>query len=462
MLLQTNLLTQLADKGLQLAVIVPDKDDPSLKPLQAHDSITLFDGASDLGFWQRQWKTFRKYALQDITANPALYEKYYYDISKDKPLAVKLRARLGMLITNLIGKSVKRRNYFRNKEKKWLRSNKLGSLLNDINPKVLVATYPMMSPEDQLLLAAHNQGRQRIIHLLSWDNITSKGVFPALADRYIVWGPIMKNELVEHYGVNEDNIRAFGVPHFDFHVEVRHREHTRELLKEYFGLDPDRPFAMMTLSAPRFAPREIDIARRLADEVDKGRFGDLQLLVRPHPQNVSGRYKDDEWLDILAYIDSLSSCYVNYPRMTEGATLPWSTRREDMIRLSVALKHCAIAINSGSTTAVEALIFDRPVIFTSFDADEDRPYWYSSRRMMDYTHLKKLTSKGGIDITYSEEKFYDKIDEALAHPDAKQSLRKSTLMDQLINDNGTATKDIVDFLHEYVTDKEFEQVATSK
>ena len=75
MLMQTGLLRGLAARGLRVALLVPDADDPTLAPLRRLDGLEIRSVSAQLGPAQRQWTTMRKYCLQDIRDNPALLEK---------------------------------------------------------------------------------------------------------------------------------------------------------------------------------------------------------------------------------------------------------------------------------------------------------------------------------------------------------------------------------------------------
>ena len=115
-------------------------------------------------------------------------------------------------------------------------------------------------------------------------------------DYYLSWGPVMSEELAKCTACDSDRIFECGVPHFDEHKRLVDISYRSTVLRQ-LGLDPDRPYLLFGMSAPIFAPREIDIVEWLAEQVNGGRFGgDLQLIIRPHPQNVAGDMADPSWL----------------------------------------------------------------------------------------------------------------------------------------------------------------------
>jgi len=75
--------------------------------------------------------------------------------------------------------------------------------------------------EAKFLYAAKKKKATTLIHLLSWDNITSKGIFPVIPDQFILWGKVMYQELKEYYGTADEAVHICGVPHFDNHIRVK-------------------------------------------------------------------------------------------------------------------------------------------------------------------------------------------------------------------------------------------------
>ncbi len=66
--------------------------------------------------------------------------------------------------------------------------------------------------------------------------------------------------------------------------------------------DIEQRYSMQVHVAPDYPARESDIVTWLAEQIRSDRFGpDMQLLVRPHPQNVE-HVGVDNWMDNLPQI----------------------------------------------------------------------------------------------------------------------------------------------------------------
>lgn len=447
MLLQTGLIRRLAREGKQIAIITPDPGDDNLVTFREEPKVKVYGHAVKTGLWGDDYLFKRKYYLEDIRSNTALWEKHIYEIfySPSRHPWRRIRAFYYYAIHKLIPYFPSIRRQFLRNEHRYLRSQKTADLLQKIDPEVVIATYPVNFMEARVLYAAKAAKIKTVLHLLSWDNITAKGKFPVSADEYIVWGEVMYRELKAQYQIADYKIHLCGVPHFDHHVQVREQPDYRKLVAE-LGLDPDRPYLFFAMSSPRFAPREMDIVEQLTADIERGVFGpDLQLIVRPHPQNVQGFMADQSWVGRLKGIQSRRVA-VDFPRLNTS-NLRWSMQQVDMDRLSNLLTGCALCLNSGSTVSIDALMHHKPVILTSFDGTARLNYWKSARRLVDYTHLRKFVKLGGAEVVRSTEALNHTIKEYLSNPHQKESQRLQALEQECFRDDGRATERVVKALN---------------
>jgi len=127
MILQTGLVERLAAAGKSVAIITPDAADDNLVALKKNPLITVYNSDIKLTIWDDDYGVKRRYYLEDIRA-----------------------------------------------EGSYLKDVKATQLLEEINPKLVVSTYPINYLESKFLYAAKEAKIATLIHLLSWDNITSR------------------------------------------------------------------------------------------------------------------------------------------------------------------------------------------------------------------------------------------------------------------------------------------------
>lgn len=443
MLLQTGLIHQLLEKGKTIAIIAPDASDANLRQLNEHPQIKLYEASADTYIWSDDYLFKRKYFLEDINKNPALWEKHIqatrYNKSKHPWRLIRPFLYGGIYRLIKFFPSIRRR--FAARETRNLRSKEMTDLMEKINPELVISTYPVAFLEAKVLYAAQQKNIATCIHLLSWDNITSKGKFPVSADYYIVWGQIMREELREYYDTPEEHIYTCGVPHFDNHIRVKNAPQYGVLLKG-LGLKPDLPYIFVAMSSPYFAPGEIEIVEWLAQAVQDNVFGaTMQLVVRPHPQNVSGFLADKSWLPRLKNLKN-KRVSVDFPQLNKSK-LRWSMQQRDMDKLSNLLVGCTVCINSGSTVGIDALMVGKPSLITSFDGTQTLSYWKSARRLIDYTHLRKFIDIGGVVPVCSFAELETKIKAYAENPNLNADKRQAALKAQCFANDGKSTERVV-------------------
>jgi CDP-glycerol glycerophosphotransferase (TagB/SpsB family) len=420
--MQTMLLKQLVERGIKVVVITRSDPEGQLAMSLSNQGtlVEYYNPASSR--LEQQMNIFRSYIHQDIRKNPALWEKHQRrTIDSNASLKRKflnyIYFYLGALIRNF---PTLKRIYLRFEKRLYI-DNSADFLLNKICPDVIVSTRPVDSMEAYLLNSATRLKIKKIFYILSWDNITSKGIFPEVGDYYLTWGEVMNQELKEYYGVNDNQLFLTGVTHFDVHIGVRNNTTVSKYLLE-LGLNPKWPYLFFTMSAPYFCPDESSVVEQLANDLINGIFGSqMQLIIRPHIQNVQGYLADPTWLPRLESLVT-NKIALDRPEL-EKSELTWSMNQNDMLKLSNLLAGATVCLNSGSTIAIEALIMDKPVVIPSFDVQKSRPLWQSVKRLEQYVHLNKFYTFGGASLVRSFSELRSEINIYINNPMHRQKER---------------------------------------
>ena len=371
--LQTGLLGELSKAADVHVVAKPEAVEALRTTVESEGaSIHVYDYSMDRSDEHRG--ILRSHVHQNIRKNPALWEKHLWRTRSNKN---SLKRRLPNHLYYYLGAFLRvlpgARKAFTKMEAKGYFKPDAARILKEINPDIIISTRPVDEMEICLLEAARRLGIHRSIYILSWDNITSKGIFPVLGDSYLTWGPVMNQELKEYYNVQDSEIFNTGVAHFDIHARVREGVLKIPDLLQQMGLDSSKPYLFFTMSASYFAPNEIDIVEWLAKEVESNSFGDdMQLIVRPHMANLMANRSDQSWLGRLQKLPS-KRVVLDLPD-AENSLLTWYMKHDDMIKLSNLINRASVCLNSGSTIAIEAAYLNRPVVLTAFDL-EKFPKW---------------------------------------------------------------------------------------
>ncbi len=444
MILHSDILSALQKRGISVGLVVPNADEPSMQALARKRSVQLAQAPQLKSRLLNEYESLlRRYLFEDVLDNPSLRSWHHRYLDTGGKTGLKARTYLQLNRLSLRFPAI-RRTLDRMERRLFLRNAAVGKVLEEMNPKVVVSTYPVAILEACFLHAARTLHRPTVSQLLSWDNITSKGRFSVTADHFITWGPIMTEEVQEYYNVSTERIHECGVAHFDRHVTLPSPEGAAAVISE-LELDPEKPFLFFGMSSPAITLYEIEVVEWLAQTVRENRWGpDVQLVVRPHPQNVRGYTADTSWLPRLNALAG-NRVAIDYPSL-EKSSLAWNMKETDLPRLVNLIAGCTICLNSGSTLSIDAVIQDKPVILTVFDGTQTLPWHRSIRRYRDVIHMNKLIALGGVHPTGSFEELEQAIAAYLANPDLDAEARAHTRTQECGPCDGQASERIADAL----------------
>lgn len=443
MVLQTDIIPRIHEKGMTVSVVVPSHGKQAADHIRSRYGLDVYVAPDYQTAYRREYQILRRYIFEDVKANPSLWPKHHY--ARDKSLSRKFILDVYLLLNRLSVKSDAVRKALHRLEDAMLRSREAEEMLEKLDPDLVIATYPVSRLEATFVKEAERMGITTVGHLLSWDNITSKGRFPSPPDYYITWGPVMSEEVKDYYEKDDAFIHECGVAHFDKHLEKVDRDHLAALLAEH-GLNPDRPYLFFGMSSPYIAPREMDVVNWLARQVRSDRFGEqMQLLIRPHPQEVR-RDGSASLFDGVAD-DSGRRVAINYPEIRPDG-LNWSMEESDLSRLVALLSGSSVTLNSGSTFAIDGLMHDKPVIITAFDGDAELPWYRTASRVLSFDHIQKLLAFGGCYVADSYDALARGIDRYLADPGADSEGRKAARHGECGPCDGKTARRVADALEQ--------------
>jgi hypothetical protein len=251
--------------------------------------------------------------------------------------------------------------------------------LRERDPDVILVT-PLVEPgsyQSEFLRAADELGIPTCHCVASWDNLTSKGLIHVMPDMVTVWNEAQRHEAVRFHGVPSERVTVTGAVPYD-HWFGWSPSRSREQFAAAAGLDPSRPFLLYVGSSPFIAPDE---AAQVVDWIrELGRHGlrDVQVLVRPHPQNpIRGGGSSTLQLGAL---DSVSL----YP--PAGADPTDLEAREDYFD---SIYHSSAVVGVNTSAFLEAAIVGRAV-FTALAGSVAE----TQRGLPHFHHL--LTAGGGL------------------------------------------------------------------
>jgi hypothetical protein len=184
---------------------------------------------------------------------------------------------------------------------------------------------------------------------LSWDNLYSRGPMSRRPDYLMVWSEEMRRQAVEVHQFPADRIHVVGALQFRLYEEPATLAEIASM-RARIGLGPTEPFLAYVCGA-RTAQYDVEDVLALAEQLQRGPYRGLRLVVRPHPQASREAYQ------LLAERGVLLD---RSPDLTSARTRPEALDTNAIRQMASLLSAARFVVSSWGTTALlEACIFDR-------------------------------------------------------------------------------------------------------
>lgn len=203
------------------------------------------------------------------------------------------------------------------------------------------------SSDLEYLKAAAALGIPTAVPVVSWDNLTTKGLFHIKPDLLLAWNTIQSQEATSYHAIADANIKITGSPFFD-HWFIRPKPLSRQKFCAQHGLRSKDLIFLYLGSSKNIATNEVWLIQKIWSALrnsDNPKLRTAQMIIRPHPANCD-IYNDIGEKDIIV--------------LPKDGTLP--NTADDLQLFSDSLQHTALALGINTSAMLEAIIVDKPVI----------------------------------------------------------------------------------------------------
>jgi hypothetical protein len=298
------------------------------------------------------------------------------------------------------------------------------ALFDKYQPVLYVASSPgLIFSELPLLRTAARRGVRSMAVDPSWDNFTNKLLPVRRVNRLVVWNDLMREQAIALHGYEPDDIRVAGVPQFDgyFHRQPRSRA-------EFFtaiGADLERRLITVTTTPRELYPHHDHVLRVLARAIENGRFAvPTQVLVRLHPRDELSAYREFEGVPHMLLEKPFRAT------VKTGDGLAVDIMPEHQQHLADTMCHSDVVVNVASTIAIEASIFDTPVVNVSFDGETPSEFARSARRYYRFTHYVNITRHHAVRVAERPEELVEWVGRYLLEPALDREGRRRVVEEQ--------------------------------
>lgn len=291
------------------------------------------------------------------------------------------------------------------------------SQLRSLEPRLIVSTSCVVRDEAAYLLAAERLGIPTLGCILSFDNLTSKGVLPTF-DHYAVWSDRMRQEVRRLYPDRDPaSIRITGTTQFDVHRRQDLRWSRARTLEE-LGLTPDDRYVLYAANCATYTPTEPELIREyLRGMRSHPVLHRHRLVVRPHPADDAARWN--------GLADAGDGLVLSRPHAQDGRFSSESAQA----RLIGSLAHADVCVNMASTMTLDAAVLDTPVVCVAFAARAGSLEHWLAGSCYETSHYAPIAASGGVRVARSMDALVQETAEQVLHPEHDRLARARLVAD---------------------------------
>jgi hypothetical protein len=298
-------------------------------------------------------------------------------------------------------------------------------LFDRYRPALLVASNPgLILSEVPLLRTAARRNIRSMAVDPSWDNFTNKLIPVRRVNRLIVWNELMKRQAIDLHGYAPDEVRVAGTPQWDLYF----REGTilpREAFFRQIGADPSRKLVTLTTTPRELYPHHDHVLRVLIRAMAANAWRErAQVLVRLHPRDELSAYAEFEGVPHVIIEKPFRAT------VKAGDGLAIDITSENQRHLANTMRHSDVVVNVASTLAIEAAIFDTPVVNVSFDGETPSDWVRSARRYYRFDHYVNITRHGAVQVAEEPAELVEQVGRYLDDPALDRDGRRRVVLEQ--------------------------------
>lgn len=308
-------------------------------------------------------------------------------------------------------------NWLEQKLLNFDRSAEARQRLQTTRPDVLLTTGTFRYEEPAVNAEARKLGIPILAFITSWDNPSTKNRMVFKYDGYLVWSERMKEELHHFFPHSKDvPIYVVGAPQFDVFFQPRFHQ-SREAFCAEHGLRTDLPIILYALGSPNFL-QEHHGALFLAERVARGELGEVQMLVRPHPLHDNGAEAE--------MLRGFGERVIVQRTGATGTAVPARSQDERQISQWVnSFLHADVVVNLSSTVAIDAAVFDKPVVNLDYDPQPSKAHQQLIKEINHaWTHFKPIAESGGLWLVNDPAEMIEAIQSYLQTPELHRQQRR--------------------------------------
>jgi hypothetical protein len=290
-------------------------------------------------------------------------------------------------------------------------------LLRELKTDVIVLAKPGYQPEDLALVRVARRNSIPTISVdTTWDNIVSKRPTYLAPDSLTAWSDRMRNEAIEFYRLNPGSVPVTGGAAFDVFAD-RRRLAPRDRFLRQLRLDPSRKLIVFTLNNPIFNPQNPLYIKFLLDATRSQAIRcQPNIVIRMHPWDRDSNHERLVSGHELVHLER------PFGVPDEESVYECIPSEAEVLHYGALMTHADVVVNIGSTTSLDAIAADTPVVNIAFDIERTVPE-LSAARFYDYSHYKPIVESRAVTLAQDGDSFFAAVNAYLQDRNIDRELR---------------------------------------
>ncbi len=381
------------------------------------DCFEVFDGSASIPEWLNVLRHFLDYCWDHKKLSTSRASFWRLRKSQESPRKNHVLRRLAKMVAALSAPELMERAVER-LVIRYSRNQQVYASLLENQVDAVFSLVPFQPNEMAIIAAAKRLSIPTIAFITSWDNLTTKNRLLFDYDVYVVWSEQMKQELYRFYPKSRNKpVYIVGGVQYDAFVNQRYQLSRAEFFRQN-ALDPARPMIAYCLGSPNLIREDHGALRYLELLRSSSDLAQAQVVIRPHPGFYEKGYTEltkikERFPDVI--IQSAHRYWKKVAFQNEESITEWVN----------TIKHADVVVNLSSTIAVDAAIFDRPVINLDFDPEPGAPNQQLVKEINhQWDHFQPIAHSGGIWLVNDYDDLLKATRTYLAKPELHREARK--------------------------------------
>jgi len=259
-----------------------------------------------------------------------------------------------------------------------------------------------------------------LIH--SWDNLTSKFCLNTKFHKVLVWNNIQKKQLKNIYDYPDHKVKIVGVPFLDDFCNFT--KESRNVFFKKNKLDIKRKLITIFGTTEEYIPHIKDIIKKIYLIILNQKLNHkAQIILRQHPTTKKN------------YNDLNKKKFFNIKKPPKSfIALDFKdigNYKSDINFFINLIYHSDVIINFFSTTILDAVFFNKPIINPLIEDDTLMKKCSVSSYFYNWSHMKDIVNKKGVSVVKDYDQLLQELNRYMSNKNFKKKERKSIFNSQL-------------------------------